>query len=613
MVFPASVAETNAMQRHNGLQVFLGILISLVVIAAHGAQPSSAPMPTSQTYAVKDTYNNRAFEYQSRLLARRDGFCVYRWTYPSPVATSVEQNNTIRADFYLPDDIRPGDCKRPAIIVLHVLDGDMRLTDVACSVLARRGVPAVMPVLPYYGERAKAEGWKALLRDPNLFLDMAYQSAEDIRRTLDVLVSRPEIDAHRIDITGVSLGGILGASAASMDPRFHRVVLLLAGGDLMTILNGAHDTLGLNAMLFRDVPRFQDWLQKFPPDRQAAIVARILAFDPLTLAPALRQRAQLGQVLMINVIGDEVIPNTCTRKLAAALGISDQVVWLYGQEHETFTVPEALCKMVEFVAQDLPPGVKVGRPAVDDSTPANRAAALLHQVRTLLTTEPDPGHCHRLEIEISVQTKEKTPIETRIRLARGANDKFAVTCRLPLLGDVAFGQGAFPWMVGIGKTVIAGVDKPSKNHSPLSLADPRKIAALRAWAGLSATLDMIRLDTLHYWIDIQDAVVSKGRPALRIAVNEKYPGSIWLCFQKDGKTPAKAVFDMAGVSGQITIRRWQINAIAEETLFNPPADLPVTRVEQADLYRAFATLLDLAMPPPSSEVRLRRMDESQKH
>ena len=129
--------------------------------------------------------------------------------------TPIEQNNTIRADFYLPDDIKRGDSQRPAIIVLHVLDGDMRLTDVACSVLARRGVPAIMPTLPYYGERAKAEGWKALLRDPKLFVDMAYQSVEDNRRTLDLLASRPEIDARRIDITGVSLGGILGASAAA--------------------------------------------------------------------------------------------------------------------------------------------------------------------------------------------------------------------------------------------------------------------------------------------------------------------------------------------------------------------------------------------------------------
>jgi hypothetical protein len=150
-------------------------------------------------------------------------------------------------------------------------------------------------------------------------------------------------------------------------------------------------------------------------------------------------------------------------------------------------------------------------------------------------------------------------------------------------------------VVGSGKTVIAGLKKPSKHRGPLSLADPRKVAALRAWAGLSATLDMIRLDTLHHWIDIQDAAAPEGGRALRIAVNEKYPGSILLCFRKDGKTPSKVVFDMAGVSGKITVRDWQINAIAGETLFSPPANLPVARVEQADVYRAFAAFLDLAL------------------
>jgi hypothetical protein len=182
-----------------GLQVFLGILISLAAIAAHAAQPSSAPAPTSQAYAVKDTFNNRAFEYQSRLLERRDGFSVYRWTYPSPVATSVEQNNTIRADFYLPDDIRPGDSNRPAIIVLDVLDGDMRLTDVACAVLARRRVVAVMPVLPCYGERAKAEGWKALLRDPTRLALAAAEAATPAIAELD-LESLFDFLAHLFEI-----------------------------------------------------------------------------------------------------------------------------------------------------------------------------------------------------------------------------------------------------------------------------------------------------------------------------------------------------------------------------------------------------------------------------
>ena len=279
----------------------------------------------------------------------------------------------------------------------------------------------------------------------------------------------------------------------------------------MTILKGAHDALGLDEILLHDVPRFQDWIEKLPPDQRAAIVARIHAFDPLTLAPALRQRAQRGQVLMINVVGDEVIPNACTKKLAAALGISDQVVWLYGQEHEAFTVPEALCRMVDFVAQDLPPGVKAdqtgnrrinaGGPRGDVSPPGAGHADDGTRPRAL-------SSCWKSK---SVRkTKNKTQIETWVRLARGANEKFAVKCRLPLLGDVAIGQGEFPWMVGIDKTVIAGVEKPSKNRSPLSLADPRKVAELRALAGLSATIDMIRLDTLHYWIDIQDATAPKA-------------------------------------------------------------------------------------------------------
>ena len=134
---------------------------------------------------------------------------------------------------------------------------------------------------------------------------------------------------------------------------------------------------------------------------------------------------------MINVEGDEVIPNACTKKLAAALGISDQVVWLYGQEHETFTVPEALCRMVEFVAQDLPPGVKADRPAIDASTPADRAAAFLHQVRAMLTTEPDRGHCHVLEVEISANTKNKrrSRLACDLRGERTRSSPSSAACR----------------------------------------------------------------------------------------------------------------------------------------------------------------------------------------
>ena len=144
-----------------------------------------------------------------------------------------ECNNTVKADLYLPDGMKPGDAKRPAAITLHVLNGDTRVNDLACSLLALRGLPAVMLWLPYYGPRAKPEGWDVLMHDPKLFLGMLQQSIVDVRRTVDILASRPEVDSQRIDLTGFSLGGIVSANAAASEPRIFRTCMFLAGSDLL--------------------------------------------------------------------------------------------------------------------------------------------------------------------------------------------------------------------------------------------------------------------------------------------------------------------------------------------------------------------------------------------
>lgn len=576
----------------NGCLAFVCILSFVISCRAYGDEASTVPL---QTVAVAKTYNNRPFDYQMRLLARRDGFCVYRLTYPSPVETSVKQNNTVFADFYLPNDLKSDGSRRPAVVMLHVLDGDMRLTDVACSMLVRRGIVAVMPTLPYYGPRAKASGWEALLHDPRLFLDMAQQSIEDIRRTFDLLASRLEINSRRIDIAGISLGGILGASVASREPRCHRAALLLAGGDLPAILNHARDTLGLSEKFLKDTPRLSEWLQQLSLNEREAIMARIETVDPLKLAPALRQRAQNGQVLMVNVSGDEVIPRACTEKLAAALGISDRVAWVYGQEHQTFAIPEAMCKMTEFLAQDLPSDVSVNKQPLDESTPASRANSLVHQMKMMFTAEPERDHCHVMTIDVRIGSKDTPSLEARVQFVRGTGHKFALKGKLPLVGDIAIGQRDYPWMLSNGKTVIAGIKEPVANHNPLNLADPRKVAKLHALTGLFATLEAIRLESLHYWIDIQDAPTADSKHALRVTINEKFPGSILFRFRDDGKTPTEVSFDVAGVSGMVAIRDWQFNAMAKDTMFNPPADMPINEVEQADLYRTFATIFDLAM------------------
>jgi hypothetical protein len=166
-----------------------------------------------QTAVVSKTYNHAPFSYQILSREAKAGFSVLRLSYPSPVVSRVPQNNTIPAEYYLPSGLRTGDPRRPAVICLHILDGNMELVRTTCSVLASRGVPAMLFMLPYYGSRALPGGPQAMASDPQLFLAALDQAMEDVRRSVDFLASRPEIDPRHIGITGISLGGIVAATS----------------------------------------------------------------------------------------------------------------------------------------------------------------------------------------------------------------------------------------------------------------------------------------------------------------------------------------------------------------------------------------------------------------
>ena len=65
-----------------------------------------------------------------------------------------------------------------------------------------------------------ADGLVELLRLRERVLALARVEHEQhlVRRTVDLLASRPEIDPERIGITGISLGGIVAVTAAESEP-----------------------------------------------------------------------------------------------------------------------------------------------------------------------------------------------------------------------------------------------------------------------------------------------------------------------------------------------------------------------------------------------------------
>ncbi|MDD5305594.1 MAG: hypothetical protein PHS14_21045, partial [Elusimicrobia bacterium] len=66
------------------------------------------------------------------------------------------------------------------------------------------------------------------------------QSVSDARRALGVLSARPEVDAKRVALFGISLGAIVGAVTWSVDARPAAAVFVMGGADFPGIaLNGS--------------------------------------------------------------------------------------------------------------------------------------------------------------------------------------------------------------------------------------------------------------------------------------------------------------------------------------------------------------------------------------
>ena len=226
------------------------LLLMVLFLAPQGVRAIQAEeLPAAEEHGtVEATFNDAPFAYEMVERERRPGYRIYRLRYPSPVVTAVEANNTVPADYYVPEGAERGP-PRPAVICLHILNGNFELEEMVCRLLASRGIPAILPKLPYYAERSPPGGGRPMEANPALLVEALGQGRLDVRRTVDLLASRPEVHPERIGVVGISMGGILAASVAGSDARIDRAALILAGGDLPAIIGHARETRRLRELL----------------------------------------------------------------------------------------------------------------------------------------------------------------------------------------------------------------------------------------------------------------------------------------------------------------------------------------------------------------------------
>jgi dienelactone hydrolase len=261
--------------------------------------------PVADQSTLPERYRLEAREFSYRLTPWRtlpvSGVVMERLTFPSPVASPFEVNNTVHAEYYR--SMAPG--RLPAVVVLDITGGNQELSRSIATFLAQRRINALFVQMAYYGPRRPSEGKVRLLStDIPRTLEAVRQTTLDVRVAGAWLASRAENDPARIGILGTSLGSMMAALCAETEPRFARAALLLGGGGLVDA--------------FYDHPQAKPYRTVYElfGGRKDKIRDLIAPADPITLADRLRGR----DVIMLNASRDEIVPPSSTIALWEAAG-----------------------------------------------------------------------------------------------------------------------------------------------------------------------------------------------------------------------------------------------------------------------------------------------------
>lgn len=551
--------------------------------------------------AVQKTYNDQPFEYQAKLLSEKEEYRVFRVTYPSPIVTEYEQNNTVPADYYLPKGIKPGE-RRPAVVCLHILHGRFELVTMVCSSLAARGVPAIMIKLPYYGEREIPGGFSTLRRQGDLFSQGMLQGLEDIRRTVDFLESRPEVDPKRLGVTGLSLGAIVSARVAADESRFSKVVIVFGGGDLPYIIDNAKETRTI-----------KEYLEKLSPEELEKYKEKIRQIDPLTYAEKLRERAKKGNVWMFNGSVDETITPYSARKLAAAIGIEDQIRWYEGVGHYTFfdVLPDMLKQTVEFFADDVPTSGETlaeEKPA-EDAVPAADVLVndLFEQIHKVIAVEPKSDCYHEIELNVESGPEGEKSWKGRLHYVRGAGEKFKLEVQLdePMKVQLSMGNGEFPWLASPEKGVVFCGTQEQEEKTPATLAGPLdgvKAEYLKNWGMVKGAISVIAMSPslLERLALIEELTVApdaqeETKRRIRVKPQRGEYGDLVLCCQEQSTSIDRFDFDVKGFAGSVKFTRLCTDAAEEKDLFAPAEGLKRVDVERDGVFRTVSGTVNFLM------------------
>lgn len=163
----------------------------------------------------------RPLEIRETVLERMDDVVVYDISYDGAVGSRVTA--------LLVTPVARG--RHPTILFGHWGGGDRSEFLPEAIWYARAGVVSLLPSYPW----TRPQPWRTALRysaDPAHDFDVYVRTVIDLRRGVDLLVARSDVDARRLGYVGHSYGAQWGAILGAVDRRFGALVLMTGVPDL---------------------------------------------------------------------------------------------------------------------------------------------------------------------------------------------------------------------------------------------------------------------------------------------------------------------------------------------------------------------------------------------
>jgi cephalosporin-C deacetylase-like acetyl esterase len=206
----------------------------------------------------------------------------------------------------------------PVVILLHGYGGDKDDLMEAAEPLAQRGYAAVAIDAQYHGER-KVEGKNMYSADTEMTTQAFVQTVIDVRRLIDHLETRDDVDASRIGLVGGSMGALLGTIASGVDARIDAVVLIVGGGNMTLMISESQLTrvIEIRSELAQAGRRIEDEAKDLE------------CIDPINFIDQISPRP----VLMINGRNDDIVPASSNRALHSKARGPKKIIW-YDTGHD---------------------------------------------------------------------------------------------------------------------------------------------------------------------------------------------------------------------------------------------------------------------------------------